>query len=117
MDQSSNPTSALALLISLLIAFAAPAARAEDLWCGDKIITNGMTTFQVRAACGPPVEVRARPGEHRRRSNSYGTTDDYYDAPGEYWTYNFGSTRLMQRLLFVNGVLAEAKSLSYGYDP
>lgn len=110
---------AFASLAALLLlgVLAGRTAHAEDLWCGDKIITNGMTTFQVRAACGPPVEVRVRPREHHRRSNAYGTVDEFDDAPGEYWTYNFGSTRLMQRLLFVNGVLAEARSLTYGYDP
>ncbi len=100
----------LALLCSV-------AARAEDFWCGDKIITTGMTTFQVRAACGTPIEVRARTGERHRRTNAYGTEDWYTDPPGELWTYNFGSTRLMQRLLFVNGVLVETTSLKYGFDP
>ena len=91
-------------------------AAAEDFWCGDRIISNGMTTGQVLAACGKPVEVRVRPsGHHHHYINGY-ANDEIYDPPGELWTYNFGSSRLMQRLLFVNGVLAETTTLSFGYD-
>ena len=105
-----------ACLAGLALAASWP-VHAEDFWCGDKIITNGMTTFQIKAACGAPVEIRSRQGERHRRSNGYGQEEAYYDPPGELWTYNFGSTRLMQRLLFVNGILVETTSLQYGYDP
>ena len=95
---------------------AATAARGEDFWCGDKIITTGLSSFQVRDACGPPAEVRARPRERHRRETEYGGVETYLDPPGEVWTYNFGSTRLMERLVFVDGVLVETTALKYGYD-
>ena len=100
----------------LVAALRAAGASAEDFWCGDKIITSGMTTGQVLAACGHPAGVRASPGGHHHRYVNGYPTEEAYEPPGELWTYNFGSTRLMQRLLFVDGVLSQTTTLSFGYD-
>jgi len=33
----------------------------------------------------------------------------------EMWTYNFGPTKLMQRIWFEDGVVVKIESLDYGY--
>lgn len=37
------------------------------------------------------------------------------EIPVEVWTYNFGPSRLMQRIRFENGVVVRIESLGYGF--
>jgi hypothetical protein len=37
------------------------------------------------------------------------------ESLGEVWTYNFGPSRLMQRIRFENGVVVKIESLGYGF--
>src|SRR5215467_3836002 len=87
-------------------------ARAQSLQCGQTLITEGITQSEVTARCGQPTQIdhqtiyrdaaAAFPGGPPpvpglgplpgvvRRSGS--------ETPVEVWTYNFGPSRLMQRI-------------------
>ena len=104
----------LALLAGL--ATAGPVAAA-DFSCGDRIVTTGMTSGQVIAVCGKPSEVRINPPIRRRHGYGRDSFDEIIEPGGEVWIYNFGSTKLLQKLIFVGGILADTTTLlSYGYD-
>ena len=42
---------------------------------------------------------------------------DYMEVPVEAWIYNLGPNKLMRRLRFENGFVAEIETLGYGYNP
>jgi hypothetical protein len=102
------------------------AASGQSLQCGEKWITNGTSQAEVAARCGPPTQI-----EHQ---TIYGETGaalgpaptplgvlppiggrSSTEKPVEVWTYNFGPTRLMQRIRFENGVVVKIESLDYGF--
>ncbi len=105
-------------LLGLLAGLAVTSAvAAADFTCGDRIVTTGMTAGQVVAACGRPSEVRVNPPIRRRHGYGRDSFDEVIEPGGEVWVYNFGSTKLLQKLIFVGGILAETTTLlSYGYD-
>lgn len=100
-------------LLAVLLLLAAGAAPAEAaLRCGNRLVNEGDRDFQVRERCGEPfwidewrgVDVidRHLPFERQREVRSSA------------WTFNFGPRALMQRLVFVDGVLQRIDSLGYG---
>lgn len=101
----------LALVFLLCIA-SLPAEAA--LRCGNRLVDAGDRTFQVRDRCGDPywtetwtsIEVidRGQPFERQREIESSA------------WYFNFGPRALMQKLVFVDGVLQQIESLGYGVD-
>ena len=123
--------------ILALIAWFPLSAGAESLQCGDKLITEGTTQAEVTARCGQPEHV-----DHRVIYGDSGAAMPGGLAPGnpvggplpglpvpvlpgiagrsateipvEIWTYNFGPSRLMQRIRFENGVVVKIESLGYG---
>src|ERR1700737_4560135 len=92
---------------------------AQSLRCGSKIIGRGITRAEVSARCGDPAQV-----EHKSaytgtsiaadgRSNL--TNGSTVEVQIELWTYNFGPNKLMQRILFADGIVVTIESLGYGY--
>jgi hypothetical protein len=102
------------------------AALGQSLRCGEKLITNGTSQAEVVARCGQPTQI-----EHQTRYGETGTAvgpaatplgvlppigvRSGAETPVEVWTYNFGPTRLMQRIRFENGVVVKIESLGYGF--
>lgn len=102
------------------------AALGESLQCGEKWITNGTSQAEVAARCGQPTQI-----EHQTTYGETGTAvgpavgpfgvlppigvRSGSETPVEVWTYNFGPTRLMQRIRFENGVVVKIESLGYGF--
>jgi Protein of unknown function (DUF2845) len=101
---------------------------AQSLRCGEILIAEGTTQAEVAARCGQPARIDRQtiynegaaafpgapppgigvgppPGLIARSSS---------DIPVEVWTYNFGPSRLMQRVRFENGVVVKIESLGYG---
>lgn len=71
--------------------------------CGSKIINEGTSQAKVEALCGKPAQI-TRP-DH----------DDGASALNEIWTYNFGSSKQMQRVRFRGGLVVEIESVGRGY--
>jgi hypothetical protein len=115
----ANASSALLLLS---IGFAGP-VQAENLRCGNKLVSPGQTRLEVRAKCGEPGDVVqstiVRSAEYARRDGlrrAFYSVEESVVVSVEDWTYNLGPHRLMCRLRFVNGVLETVQTLSYGFN-
>jgi hypothetical protein len=102
------------------------AALAESLQCGEKWITNGTNQAEVVARCGPPMQIeREKIYDETGAALAPARTPlgvlppiggrSSTETPVEVWTYNFGPTRLMQRIRFENGVVVKIESLDYGF--
>jgi Protein of unknown function (DUF2845) len=124
-------------LVALIACFPLSAV-AQSLQCGEKTITEGATQTEVAARCGQPAQIDhqtiyseggtataggpapirgpagpPRPGMPVPMLPGIGTRSAT-EIPVELWTYNFGPTRLMQRIRFENGVVTHIESLGYG---
>lgn len=96
------------LLLCLLV-------TAPEVWalrCGTRLIDVGDYDFQVRARCGDPYWVSETSTVWVY--GAYGPTLQRSERVVQEWYYNFGSSRLVQRLVFVDGRLDTIDSLGYG---
>ena len=108
-------------MIALLavVALASPAATADSMRCGSKLIRDGDPRDAVVAKCGQPSDVQTRTVLRRPyydfdgRIVYYG--DGLVEVPVEIWTYNFGPYKLMRRVRIVDGLVDEIETLGYGY--
>jgi hypothetical protein len=94
-------------------------ALADSFRCGSKLLTDGDSTAKVEALCGPPEtierrEILGRP-IHWFRGRPFYVSHDFVVIPVEYWTYNFGPSKLMRRLRFEDGLLVDVETLGHGY--
>jgi hypothetical protein len=98
----------------VLIAVIPQLAAAQSMVCGGRIINEGVAKAEVASACGPPTEVVRRSGALAPAVGEVAppSTDD---GAVEVWTYNFGSSKLMQRIWFEDGVVKRVESLGYGH--
>jgi hypothetical protein len=97
--------------IGLLLCGFAPAAHA--LRCGTRLVTSGDLEFQVRERCGNPYWI-----ETHYQTIVAGDERVEVAEPIEYsaWYFNFGSHRLLVRLLFRDGRLVREETLNRGVD-
>jgi hypothetical protein len=96
--------------IALLFA-AAPAAHA--LRCGSDLIKPGEYDFQVRDRCGDPYWIEEHYQVIVNGTDALQTQQQIvYTA----WFYNFGSNRLLVRILFRDGHLLREETLGRGVD-
>lgn len=125
-------------LVALIACFPLSAV-AQSLQCGEKTISEGTTQAEVTARCGQPAQIQHQtiyseggtataggpapiggpagppaPGKPIPTLPGIGTRSAT-EFPVELWTYNFGPTRLMQRIRFENGVVVHIESLGYGF--
>lgn len=94
-------------------------ARADGFSCGQRVVTDGMSAAEVRAACGEPAQVTSKPILRRpvvwRNGRPYVIGESQVEVIVETWLYNFGPSRLMRKLRFEDGVLQDVETLGYGY--
>ena len=73
----------------------------------------------VRALCGPPTSVERktirRPTLFWRNGRAYALPGADSDVQVETWTYNLGSSQLIRRIRFEDGIATELSTLGYGY--
>lgn len=105
------------LLVGLLAASPSFAA----FRCGSKLVSEGDTRSEVAAKCGEPDDVINQTSVYRRpviweRGRPYFIGEDMIEVPVENWVYNLGPNKLMRKLRFEGGVLAEIETLGYGYN-
>jgi hypothetical protein len=108
-----------ALLLAAVLLASSPAFAAFR--CGSKIVTEGDTRSEVAVKCGEPTEVLTQKSVFRRpviwsHGRPYFIGDDFIEIPVETWIYNLGPNKLMRRLRFEGGMLAEIETLGYGYN-
>lgn len=109
----------LALLASLAWFACVPAAHADAMRCGNKLIREGDTRSLVRDFCGEPSDIQTRSILRRPVFNFNGRKqfvgDGLVEIPVEIWTFNFGPSKLMREVRFVDGRIEEISTLGYGY--
>ena len=110
----------LALLASLAWFACVPAAHADAMRCGNKLIREGDTRSLVRDFCGEPSDIQTRSILRRPVFNFNGRKqffgDGLVEIPVEIWTFNFGPSKLMREVRFVDGRVEEIATLGYGYS-
>ena len=97
-----------ACLVAVTLALIPALALAQSMRCGSKLITEGMSQAKVAALCAQPVQVVHPPACDV-------VVPGASDVAEEIWIYNFGPNKLMQRIRFRNGVVANVGSVGYGY--
>lgn len=116
---ASSGMPALAGLVLLAALAVASPARADGFSCGNRVVTDGMTSAEVRAVCGEPAQITTKPILRRpvvwRHGRPYYVGEGLVEVAVETWVYNFGPMRLMRRLRFEDGVLKDVETLGYGY--
>lgn len=124
-DRPSTPRFAarpwhLAVAAALAAWCAAPPAFADGFSCGNRVVTDGMSSAEVRRVCGEPAQITSKPILRRPVIWRFGRP--YYVGSGEVevivetWLYNFGPTRLLRQLRFEDGVLRDVETLGYGWS-
>ena len=100
----------------VVLAWLPTLAFSQTLRCSNKVVSEGSTRLEVASLCGDPAEV-----EHKTIYNNVssaqanvavGTTTE---VQVELWVYNFGPSRLMQRIWLQDGVVIRIESLGYGF--
>jgi len=103
-------------LLLVVLACAPAFAFGQTLECSYKVVSRGSTRSDVSRLCGDPVDVVQKTIYHdlsAGASNVVAATT--VEVHLEMWTYNFGPTKLMQRIWFEDGVVVKIESLDYGY--
>lgn len=107
------PRRSLYPCIAMLLALALwPAASAEAMRCGSRIVSTGDYDFQVRERCGQPDWVDTR--RELLTRGAYGPVERRAERVIEDWYYDRGPSALVQRLVFVDGRLYRTESAGYG---
>ncbi len=91
-----------------IVALLPTLAFGQSMRCGSELITRGTSQAKVAALCGQPAQV-VRP------EVTDGVVPGVSDVENETWIYNFGPNKLMQRIRFRNGVVANIDTIGYGY--
>lgn len=69
----------------------------DTMRCGSYLVSVGDPGYEVEARCGRP---------------SY----RYFTEYGDIWVYNFGPSRFLEQLRFLNGRLVDISSHGYGFS-
>ena len=91
---------------------------ASALDCNGRIVSEGASPWDVQAICGDPVQVSdtielvLKP-VYSPRGSVAGHLP--VGVPKQVWTYNFGSSRLMYILTFLEGALVKIDTGGYGH--
>ncbi|HJP05220.1 MAG: hypothetical protein CL799_12570 [Chromatiales bacterium] len=99
--------------------------------CGTVLISKGDVQAKVLRYCGEPVQTNER---YALRTGFYSGIGLAYNGPsgqsikakryypyGRYevlvegWIFNLGPNKLMRQVTFENGIVADVKTLGYGY--
>jgi Protein of unknown function (DUF2845) len=91
---------------------------AGALECGGRLVSIGNSPWEVQAICGAPaeiddsVEIILKPAY-----DPSGHVAGHWPiaVPKSVWTYNFGPSRLIYVLTFLEGKLAKMETGGYGY--
>ena len=119
--------------VLLFLCSAHEQVSADNFWCGGKLITEGLTKYEILSRCGEPdhkdfrYETRIKRDYYRDLfpSNTvyrYREREKYREPLFvdeevliEEWTYNLGPTRFIRYLIFENGRLIDIVAGDYGF--
>lgn len=96
------------LLIALL---GLTSTQALAMRCGNNLVREGMSRYEVRKRCGNPADSFVRfETVYRRNSRDEQVA---YDIEFEEWIYDLGKGSFDRRLIFVNGYLFKEEILDF----
>ncbi|HZF26420.1 MAG TPA: DUF2845 domain-containing protein [Steroidobacteraceae bacterium] len=106
--------------VTVAILFLLVSLPAAAFNCGQKLVHEGDSSYDVRAKCGEPADIQVHNILRQPIVWYYGrpllaAPGSLVEVPVEIWTYNFGPNKLMRRLRFVDGQLEDIDTLGYGY--
>jgi hypothetical protein len=90
----------------------------QALDCEGRLVTMGASPWDVQAICGDPVQVSdtieivLKP-VYDQQDRVAGHVP--VGVPKQVWTYNFGSSRLIYILTFLEGALVKIDTGGYGH--
>lgn len=99
-------------ILLVLLVILAWAGDAHALRCGNRVVTTGDHTFQVRERCGEPYWTNAT--SELLVSGLDGPLERRVERHVEEWFYNFGPNRLVHRLVFADDRLVRIETAGYG---
>jgi hypothetical protein len=105
--------------------FAAGDAAADGMRCGNRLVSKGDSTFEVRSRCGEPTQATQRVetrSERRRIRTPCGRGETRCERVQEVtvdviideWVYDFGPQTFVRYLTFVDSKLFRVDTGSYG---
>ena len=104
------------VVLTAVVLGAAGIVHALD--CEGRLVTMGMSPWDMQGICGDPaqindtIELVLKPVyDHQGRVAGHLPVG----VPKQVWTYNFGSSRLMYILTFLEGVLVKIDTGEYGH--
>lgn len=117
-----------AVLSAAALMLGAGDAAAEGMRCGNRLVSKGDSTYEVRSRCGEPREATRRVetrSERRRVRVPCGRGEARCDRVQEVtvdvvideWVYDFGPQTFVRYLTFVDGKLFRVNTGSYGSAP
>ena len=119
--------------ILLFLCIGSERSSADNFWCGGRLISVGLTKYEVLNKCGEPnykdyrYETRIKRDYYRDlfpSDNFYRYRErEKYREPLfvdeevliEEWTYNLGPTRFIRYLIFENGRIVDILTGDYGF--
>ena len=104
------------LPLALLVAVPAPARSADGMSCPGGVVSVGDSRLDLLGKCGPATFVEARPAQVTewvgdRVQGAFRTVA----ITVETWTYDLGSSRLVQYVRIAAGKVANVRSGGYGH--
>jgi hypothetical protein len=107
------------LLLCAIVLSTTQPAHADDLRCGDRLVSEGDKASLVRERCGLPTETRMErklvPAVIWRNGRRIQLPGGDREVVVEFWTYNLGPNRFMRQFKLEDGVVVEIKTLGYGH--
>jgi hypothetical protein len=117
-----------AILALLSIGFLSmPLAHADDLRCGNQLLSTGATLYEAKAICGEPDntihrteynsitdEIAAPCTDRTHRARCTKSITRTVEVAIDEWTYDFGTNRFIAHLRFENGKLVSIRDGGYG---
>jgi hypothetical protein len=93
------------LLLLLTVALSFYPWPAQAMRCGNQLVLEGMSRYEVRKRCGNPAdESRYYRTVYRQNAINEAVA---IEIEIEEWIYDFGSNKFARRLIFVNGRLQD----------
>ncbi len=103
--------------LALAIATHAMPVGADSMRCGSRIVKDGDSIEKVLETCGEPAQ-RQRTWIERQPRYELGGQEYSFpgtdEVPVDTWLYDFGPSKLMQRVRFIDGKVDSIVTLGKG---
>jgi hypothetical protein len=105
-------------VMSIVLIAVPTLSMAQTIRCGTRLISVGSSQAEVVATCGNPSQVNHGSVTHgavgvtTQPNVVVGTSEE---VEREVWIYNFGPSKLMERVRFEDGIVVSIDAMGYGF--